>query len=101
MAFIARQACVLTFQKISGLLVVGVLGIPLDKGEVFTIVLRVAASALLAGARRDVVGGVQTPAGGKPGADFCMTFETLQGRLSTKLVATRTICRSVQRQMGS
>ena len=90
----------LTFEQISGLLVVEVLGIPLDQGEVFTIVLRVAASALLAGARRNVVGGVQPLAGGKPGADFGVTFQTFPGRLSTELVATGAICRSVQRLMG-
>ncbi len=98
---IARQSCVLAFQKVSRLFVVEVFRVPFDEREVFTIVLRVASRAFLAGTRWDAVAGMQSSMCGEPGGDFCMAFETLQGRLSAKLVATRTICRSVQRLMGS
>jgi hypothetical protein len=51
-------------------------------------VFGVAAGALLARAGRDIVGGVQSLAGGKSGRDFRVTLEALQGGLASELVAT-------------
>ena len=48
MTAVARDPCVLAFQRVSGLPVIEGLRIPLDQGEVFSIVFGVAADALLA-----------------------------------------------------
>ncbi len=50
----------LSLEQIAGFFVIESLGVPLDQGKVFPIVLGVAASAFLAGAGRDVVRSVQT-----------------------------------------
>jgi len=58
-ALLALQSSVLAFQQVTCVLVVEGLDIPLDQGEVFAVMLRVAAGALLAGTLRDVIGRVQ------------------------------------------
>jgi len=87
MTFVARQAGVLAFERIASFVMVEGLDVPLDEGEVFSVVLGVAARAFLAGAGRDVIGGVQPAMGSKPGRNFRVTVETLQRRLPAKLVA--------------
>ena len=57
--FVAFQAGVLALKQISGFFVVESLGVPLDKREVFSIVIGMATGALLAGARRNVIGRVK------------------------------------------
>ncbi len=86
----------LPLQDVSSLLVVEGLDVPLDQREILAIVLGVAASTLLAGTGRKVIGGVQSSPSGQPRGDFCMTIETLQRSLATELVATRAICRSAE-----
>lgn len=96
-ALVASKTGVLAFQQISSLFVIEGFGIPLDEREIFAIVLGVTAGAFLARTRRNVVGSVQASARRKPASDFGMAIQALQRGLSAKLVATRTICGTVQR----
>ena len=48
----------LAFQQVSRFFVIESLDVPLDQREVFPVVLRVASGAFLAGAGKNVVGGV-------------------------------------------
>jgi hypothetical protein len=96
MTAIASQSCVLAFEQVSGLLMVERFDVPLDEGEVFAIVFRVAACTLLAGAWRNVVGRMQSRAGIEPLGDFRMAVQALERRLSTELVATGAVGRSIQ-----
>jgi len=96
-ALAALQARVLAFEQVSGFLVIERLGIPLDQREVFPVMLRVASGTFLAGAGRDVVGGVQAFASRKPGGNFGVTVQTFQCRLAAKFVTTGAFSGSVQR----
>src|SRR5579863_2068762 len=58
--------------------------------------LGVAARALLTGTGGNVVGGVQTFVGGKPGRNLGVTVVTIESRLPAKLVATGTIRGTVE-----
>lgn len=71
------------------------LDVPLDERKIFSIVLRVAACTLLAGARRNVVGGVETFVRRESRRDFGMTVQALQRGLAAELVATRAIGGSI------
>jgi len=97
MALVAVESRVLAFEHIPGFVVVERLSVPLNQGKVFAVVLGVAFCALLAGASRDVIGGVQPALGGKTTGDFGMAFQALERRLSSKLVAAGTVCGSTQR----
>ena len=63
--------------------------------------LRVTAGAFLAGTGGDVIAGVKTTMGTEPRSNFSVAVQTLEGGLSPKLMATRTIGRSVKRLMRS
>ncbi len=95
-AFIARQAGVLAFKQVAGLLVIESLGVPLDQREIFAIVFGVAAGAFLARSGWNVIGGVKTLVGGETGRDLGVTVQTFQGCLAAELVATGAVGRSVQ-----
>lgn len=86
----------LAFEQVSSLSVVKGFDVPLNQGEVFTIVFRVAARALLAGPWWDVVGRMQSSPSLEPGGDFCMAVEALERCLSTELVASGAVGRSVE-----
>ena len=58
-ALVASQTRVLAFERVSGLLVIEAIRVPLDEGKILPVVLGVAAHAFLAGPRGDVIGGVQ------------------------------------------
>jgi len=58
--FFTGQTHVLPFENISRLLMIECLRIPLDDGEVLTVVLRVATDALFARARVEVISSVQS-----------------------------------------
>ncbi len=96
-AFIAGQAGVLAFQQVSRFFVIEGFDVPLDQREILAVVLGVAAGAFLAGTGGNVIGGVQTPVGGKPGRDLGVTVQTLQRRLPAELVATGAVGGAVQR----
>jgi hypothetical protein len=100
-AFVAGQAGMLAFEEVSRFLVIEGFDIPLDQREVFPVVLRVAAGAFLAGARGNVIGGVQAFVSRKPGRYFSVTGQTLQRRLTAKRMATGAVSRSIQRLVRS
>jgi len=100
-ALVAGHTGVLAFEQVAGFSVVKGLGVPLDQGKVFPVMLGVAACALLAGAGRNVIGGVQAFAGGEPGGYLAVTLQTFQSRLPTELVATCAVRGSVQRLVRS
>ena len=62
--------------------------VPLDQRKIFSVVLGVAAGALLARAGGNVVGGVQASTRRKARRDFGVAVQTFQRSLSAKLVAT-------------
>ena len=84
-------------QYVSGLLVVERFDIPLDQGEIFAVVFRVAACALLARAAGNVINRVQSLAGIESRGNFGMAIQTLQRRLPTELVAGGAVRRSIER----
>lgn len=57
-AFIASQASMLAFERISGLVVIECLDIPLDHREIFPVVFGMAAGAFFARTYWDVVRGM-------------------------------------------
>lgn len=101
MTAIAAQSRMLAFESVSRLFVIECLDVPLDEREIFAIVFRVAARALLARIRRNVVSGVQSPVSSDAACDLRMTIQALQSRLSAEFVTTGAIRRSVQRLMGA
>ena len=96
-ALVAGHPSVLALKQISGFSMVESLGVPLNKGEVFTVVFGVAAGALLARAGRDVVGRVKPLVGGQAGGDFGVAFHAFEGCLTAKFVTARAIGGPVQR----
>ena len=92
---------VLAFQDIPGFFVVEGLGVPLDEGKVFAIVVGVAASTFLARAGGDVIGCVKSPMRFEPARNFRMAFQALEGCLAAELVAGYTVGRSVQGLVGT
>ena len=95
-ALAALQARVLAFEQVSSFLVIERFDIPLDQRKVFTVMLRVATGAFLAGAGRNVVSGVQAFASRKPCGNFGVTVQALQRRLAAKFVTTGAVGGSVQ-----
>jgi len=95
-AFVTGQAFVFAFKHVPRFFMIEGFDVPLDQREVHAVVIGVAAGALLAGARRDVVGGVQTFVGREPDRNLGVTFHTLQLGLATELVALGAVCRTVQ-----
>ena len=96
MALAAPQDRVLAFEQVSSFLVIERFDIPLDQRKVFTVMLRVATGAFLAGAGRNVVSGVQAFASRKPCGNFGVTVQALQRRLAAKFVTTGAVGGSVQ-----
>ena len=96
MAAIARQPCMLAFERVSGLFVVKSLDIPLDQREIFSIVFRVAARALLARSWIDVIGRMQSLMRSDARGNLAVTIQTLQSRCRSQFVATGAVGRAVQ-----
>lgn len=100
-ALVASQSCVFTFERISGLFVIETLDLPLDQRKIFAVMLGMTAGALLARTRGDVIRRVQSFMCVEPVTDFVVAIEALQRSLTTKLVATGALCRTVERLMRS
>ena len=99
-AFIAAQTRVLAFEYVSRLLVVESLGIPFDDGEVLAVVLRVAAHALLARSRSDLIGSVQPLSIGQASGDLGVAIQAFEvGLTRTQLMASGAVGSAVQRLM--
>jgi len=86
-ALVAVQSGVLALQRVSGFLVIKSLDVPLDQRKIDAVVLGVAAGALLAGAGRNVIGGVQSCMSREPDSNFGMTLQALQLSLAAELMA--------------
>ena len=94
-AAVARQARVFGLQRISGLLVVKGVRVPLHDRKIFSVVVGVAAHAALAGTRFKVVSSVEAAMCGKTGGDLRVTFQTLESWLpSREFVARCTVARA-------
>ena len=98
-AFVAGQASMLAFEEISRVLVIESFDIPLDQREIFSVVLRVAAGAFLAGAGGNVIRSVKPFVSRKPTRYFGVTGQTLQRSLAAKFMATGAVGGSIQRLM--
>ena len=96
MALVAFQSGVLAFEHIAGFFMIERLGIPLDEGEIGAVVFGVAARALLAGAGRDVVAGMQPLVSLEAAGDFRVALQALEGRLAAELVTVHAVGRSVE-----
>lgn len=70
------------------------LGVPFDQGEFFSVVIGVAAGALLTGARRNVIGRVKPFASGNAAANFGVAIYAFECCLAAKLVTGGTVGRS-------
>ena len=81
-ALVACQTGVLAFKQIPGLLVVELILIPLDESEIYSVVIGVAAHALLARAGRNMVGTVQSPLSVDSLADVSVAAAAFELRLS-------------------
>ena len=95
----------LSFQRPSGLIVVEMICVPFDVGnldeldhlKIQPIVVRVAADASLAGSGLQLVAAMQAPLGGYTGGDFGVALQAFELRLSaTKLVTISAMRRAVQ-----
>src|SRR5262249_26454553 len=104
MAFVAGRANVLSFQRPSRLLVIEIIYVPFDVGdldeldqlEVHPVMVRVAADASLAGSRLQAIAAMQAALGRHAGGDFGVAFQALELRLSTaELVAVSAMRRAV------
>lgn len=93
---ITCQARVFALKYVARIFVIESLGVPLNQREVFAVVFGVAARAFLARTRRNVISRMQTGVIRQSLRYLCMTAETLQRRLPTKLVAGCALRRSVQ-----
>ena len=89
----------LAFERVSSLLVIESLAIPLDQREIFSVMFRVTARAFLARAGIDVIGRMQSLMRSDARRDLAMTVQTLESRRRSEFVATSTVCGPVQRRM--
>ena len=67
-----------TLELVAGLRVIESFEVPLDEGEIFSVVLRVALRAFLARTRLDIEGGVQPSSHRNAPRNFTMTIQTLE-----------------------
>lgn len=74
----AFQAGVFSFQRVSGLAMIERLDVPFDQRKIFAVVLGVAAGALAAGTRSDVIGGMQTFPRCDPRGNFGVALHALE-----------------------
>ena len=89
-ALVASQARVLALEQVSGFLVVELVWIPLDQGEIHSIVVGVTTHAFLAGSGGDVIGSVQSALGCDASADVAVAADaTKLGLATAELVAFR------------
>jgi len=96
MAFDTCYASMLSIEQVSRFLVIERFDVPFDQREIFAIVFRVTARALLAGTGRNVVGCMQSLAAVEPHSDFGVAIQALERSLSTELVATGAVGWSVE-----
>lgn len=89
----------LALKYVSGLLVIERLDVPLNEREIFTVMFRVAARALPAGAGRNVISRMQSLMRAHSTRDFIVAVKAFERRLAAELVATGAVRRSIERSM--
>ena len=92
----ALQPGVLALENVPGIFVIEGFDIPLDQRKIFTVVLGMAAGALLAGTARNVVAGVQSLMSREPASDFGVTVKAFEGSLTAEFMATGAIGGAVE-----
>lgn len=96
MTAVTGQARVFRLQRISGLFVIKGAGIPLHDWKIFSVVVGVAAYAILARPRVLLVGGVEPAVSRDARGNLRVTLQTLEGWFSSgKLVAGCAVARTV------
>ena len=101
-AFPAFEPGVLSFQQVARLLMVELLRVPLDDGEIRAVVVGVALGAFLAGTGPDAIRGMRAPVSGEAGSDLGMAVEAPEGGLaSTQFVTSGAVRSPIEFLMGA
>ena len=87
------------FEYVSGFVVVEGFCVPLNKGKIFAVVFGVAAGALPIGSGGNVITGMKPVVGVETVCDFGVAVQAFEGGLTSELVTTGAVGRSVQRRM--
>ena len=87
-ALVAGKPGVLAFQQIAGLFVIELIRVPLNKRKVHSVVIGVAADALLTGTRRYVIRTVQAALGGDARTDVGVAADAAELRLTAADLVT-------------
>ena len=95
------QMSVLAFERISGLLMIESLEVPLDEREVLAVMVGVTACTLFAGSGLHAVGRVQAATSVEPPRDFSMAVKAAKRRSSAQFVAGSAVRRPIQRLVGA
>jgi len=99
MALGTGHARMFALEPVTSILVTEGLDVPFDQRKIFAVVFRMTASALLAGAGRNVISRMQAFPGREPSGNFSVAAQTFERGCSAELVTTGTVRRSVQRLM--
>lgn len=101
-ALVAGEASVLAFEHVARFFVIELVGVPLDEREIQPIVIGMAANALLAGAGRNVIRGVQSALGGDARADVGVATNAFEFWLpAADFVAVGAVGSTVEVLMGA
>ena len=101
-AFPAFEPGVFSLQEVARLLMVELLRVPLDDGEIQAVMIGVALGAFLAGTGPDAVRGMQAPVSREAGSNLGMAVEAPEGGLAATQFVTSGAARSpVQFLMGT
>ena len=91
MTLLTFDPSVFSFQHVARLFMIEGLGVPLEDGEIYAIVVGVALGALLAGAGGETVGKMQTLVSGEATCDLGVAFQAFERSFSARqLVALDT-----------
>jgi hypothetical protein len=102
MALLALQPGMLSYESVTGLFVIEGFRVPLDDGEVQTVVIGVALGAFLAGTGPDAKREMQALVSREAGSNLSMAVEALEGGFaSTQFVTSSTVRRSVEFFVGT
>lgn len=101
-AFPAFEPGVLSVQQVAGLLMVEILRVPLDDGEIQAVVIGVALGAFLAGTGADAIRRMQAVVSRETRSNLGMAVETPEGGLaSTQFVTCGAVRSPVEFLMGA
>lgn len=95
----ALQPGMFTCQGVSRLLVIERFGVPLDKGKIFAVMIRVATRALLAGPRLDIIGSVQASVGRYSAGNLRMAVHAPERGCSAQFVTGGAVGGSIEKLM--